>query len=333
MATIRDIAQRAGVSTATVSRILSHDSTLAVSSETRERVFQIASQLNYRPRHRRKMNRPQAAMNVGLVMCTSETHDDPYWLSIRQGIERALESQGVSTTTLWWDEDTLSLLNADTALRVNGIIAVSEREGTAAYLSHLDIPCVIVDPHSPDIACDAVMIDFETATRQALEHLIQLGHKRIGFIGGGRLTANDPRRQAFEAILRDAGLYHPRYVYLGDWSVNEGYRLMKEAVRAGKLPSAFFIASDPLAVGALHALHEHGIRVPQDVSVVSFDGIEITAYTQPPLTTVKVHTDVMGSVAVRLMMDRIAGRQVPLKVTVATTLLVRESTTSPAADR
>lgn len=262
---------------------------------------------------------------MGLVLCTSENQDDPYWFSIRQGIEKECGTLGVSTTTLLWNERDLVIQNQQEIDDLAGIIIISEREGTTSFMKHLQKPMVFVDPHTHTDLFDSVVIDFETATSNVIDHLLKLGHQQIGFIGGTRLTGHDPRYLTFQRVLEEKKLFNPAYVHLGDWAANEGYTLMKRAIETGHLPSAFFIASDPLAMGALHALHESEFSVPHDVSIVSFDGVEVSAFTHPPLTTVKIHSEMMGTVATRLIMERINGRDIPLKVTVTTSLIVRES--------
>lgn len=325
MTTIRNVAELAGVSTATVSRVLSLDSTLSVSNETRERIFAIAEELNYKPRMKNRMKPNAHTAKVGLVLCTAEHEEAPYWQSIRQGIEKECQNLGVFYMMLLWNDKELTIQNRGDIEQLDGIIAISEREGTASYLSHLALPIVFVDPHSRMVQSDSVGIDFEAATSSAIHHLIELGHQHIGFIGGNRLTGRDPRYLTYERILQEKKLFHQDHIYFGSWAANDGYALMKQAIERGNLPTAFFLASDLLALGALHALHESGMKVPDDLSLVSFDGTEISAFTQPPMTTVKVYVEMMGTVATRLMMERIQGRDIALTVTVATTLLVRGS--------
>lgn len=112
---------------------------------------------------------------------------------------------------------------------------------------------------------------------------------------------------------------------IGEYSMREGYRLMKKAIDQGHLPEAFFIASDSMAIGALKALQEAGLQVPRDTAIVSFNGIEEAEFASTPLTTVKVYTEEMGRTGVKLLLDRLNGRTLPHHVTLPTTLIVRQS--------
>ena len=117
----------------------------------------------------------------------------------------------------------------------------------------------------------------------------------------------------------------PEHVLVGEYSMHEGFRLMKEAIKGGSLPDAFFIASDSMAIGALKALQEAGLQVPRDTAIVSFNGIDEAEYASTPLSTVKVYTEEMGRTGVKLLLDRLNGRTVPLAVTLPTSLIVRQS--------
>ncbi|MCD8498483.1 MAG: substrate-binding domain-containing protein [Clostridiales bacterium] len=145
--------------------------------------------------------------------------------------------------------------------------------------------------HDPDY--DAVWSDLEQATEQCLDELVALGHRSIGYIGGPDSIQNiitreiqnfrDVRELTFERKLKELGIYQPEQVYIGNWSAAEGHRMAAEAVVKGPLPTAFLIGSDPLSMGALRAFREAGIRVPEDLSIISFDDIEAAAYMTPPL--------------------------------------------------
>lgn len=325
MTTIRDVAAKAGVSAATVSRVLSFDTTLSVTNETRDRVLAIAKELNYTPRARNKSRTDKGAIKLGVILCTSEEQDDPYWHSIRQGIETECQKREVSSIVIRWDERNTSLQNISDIDELHGMIVISEREGTSEFVKHLHVPLVFIDPHSSTEGSDSVVIDFEKGTSDALQHLFDLGHTQIGFIGGTRLNGQDPRYKTFERVMRERHLFNPEYVYMGTWGPSDGYALMKQAISRGHLPTAWFIASDPMAIGAMHALHESRLKIPDDVAIVSFDGIELSAHTTPPLTTVKVFSEWMGKIAVQLLFERIQGREVSLNVSVSTALIVRAS--------
>ncbi|GAA3317000.1 hypothetical protein GCM10020331_014590 [Ectobacillus funiculus] len=128
----------------------------------------------------------------------------------------------------------------------------------------------------------------------------------------------DKREKTFQRIMKEKGLYNTEYTFIGEWTSAGGYERMKEALDKGNHPSAFVVASDPMAIGAMRALHEAGIKVPEEMALISFDDIEAAAFLNPPLSSVKVHTDEMGALAVDTLLSRLKGRQIPVKVVLPT---------------
>jgi len=327
MATIRDIAKLANVSNVTVSRVLNNDNTFSVSDETRQRILSIAEELNYKtPRNRKaKADKDLSNLKIGTVMFLTEHQEemDRYFLSIRHGIEQECIAHGINSTNIIRK----SLLeNPDMTFGdVDGLIFIDRSfDFTVEHAKQVD-HVVFVDS-SPDVECfDSVVIDFERVTKLALEHLLSLGHTKIGYIGGFRTYGKDPREFFFERLLKEKELFNPDYVYIGGWGTPEGNRLMSEAIAAGELPTAFFIASDHLAIGAIHALKEAGFRVPEDLAIVGFNDIEVAEYLSPPLTTIRIQAEMMGRMAVKLLIDQIGGRDIPVQVSVPAKLIVRSS--------
>ncbi|GAE07678.1 LacI family DNA-binding transcriptional regulator [Paenibacillus sp. JCM 10914] len=271
MATIRDIAKLAGVSNVTVSRVLNKDSTLSVSDETRQRIISIAEELNYKtPRNRKASGKKDlSSIKIGTVMFLTEDQEevDTYFLSIRQGIEKECMKLGISSTNII----RMSLLsNPEMDFGdADGLIFI-DRSFDFTVEQAKQVKNVVFVDYSPDVETfDSVVIDFERVTRLALEHLVSLGHSKIGYIGGFRTYGKDQREYYFERLMKEKELYNPDYIFIGGWGTPEGNRLMNEAIAKGNLPTAFFIASDPLAIGAIHALKEAGIRVPEDVAIVA----------------------------------------------------------------
>ncbi|WP_169089423.1 LacI family DNA-binding transcriptional regulator [Paenibacillus sp. PL91] len=338
MATIKDIAQEAGVSAATVSRVLNNDMTLAVSEETRTRIFSIAEQLQYKPSRLRRMKKEEqlSRQQIGLLMWSTleDEHEDPYFTSIRKGIETRCEELGISIIKVLRGN---SRVEMQPVHELDGLIVVGSIEENDVRQLYNNGNRIVFVNHSNELnEYDTVKLHFEQATRAVVSHLRGLGHEKIGYIGGNdyvnRLnslyegTENDePRRVFFEKAMRELGLYEESYVLKAYWSSNSGYEAMNRLLLQSSLPTACFIGSDPMAVGALRALHEHGIKVPEDMAIVGFDDIEISAYLNPPLTTVRAHTEHMGRSAVQLLLERIEGREAAIHMTINTTLVVRES--------
>ncbi|MCL7749027.1 LacI family DNA-binding transcriptional regulator [Halalkalibacter alkaliphilus] len=337
MATIKEIAEKANVSISTVSRVLNNDETITVMEETRKRIIQVAKELNYisRKKNVTPIQPKKESVNIGLLMgCNQEDEfDDPYFVAIRKGIEEQCIRKNMKISKF------IRLKNRtdDQSLEeLDGLIVVGYRNTDKIeelYKQSKNI--VFVDSESPGYDC--VISDLKEASDKVMNHLYQLGHKKIGYIGG---PINDPemkpnkdndvaewnvRKQVYEAFMKEKGLFNQDDLYIDQWGTSRGYEVMKEVIAKGDVPTAFFIGSDPMAIGAMRALNEAKKKIPEDVAIVSVDGIEVSKFVNPPLSTVKIYTEQMGKTAVNLLQERMEGRKIPLKVIVPTELLVRES--------
>src|SRR5699024_338771 len=176
----------------------------------------------------------------------------------------------------------------------DGLIVVGRlSKESLAFISD-QMSNVVYINHSPNEAkYDSVVIDFKQATQQALQHLLDLGHQRIGYIGGREIEHHfgqqveieDMRKVTYDQVMKQNGHGYSGDSYISEYRMSEGYRMMRQAIEKGGLPEAFFIASDSMAVGALRALQENNLRVPKDVAIVSFDDIELAKFASTPLTT------------------------------------------------
>ncbi|ASR47379.1 transcriptional regulator [Paenibacillus kribbensis] len=326
MATIKDIAREAGVSAATVSRVLNNDLSLSVSPDTKSRIFSIAEQLEYKPSRLRqlKQNTERAGKTVSLLLWCSieEERDDPYYASIRRGIELRCEELGLALGQTLRGRSSIATLQ-----KTDGLIVVGGVDPEEVIKLHPDQDTIVlVDQYDEQLEYDSVRLHFRQAVDQALGHLIELGHQQIGFIGGK--SDGERRAHYFERFMRERGLYNPQYVRVGAWSTADGYRMMNELLAGQERPTACFAASDPLAIGALRALHGHGVKVPEDMAIVGFDDIEMAAFVQPPLTTVRAYPEQMGKAAVQLLSERFGGREAPAHSVIGTKLVIRESSSA-----
>lgn len=333
IATIKDIAQLAGVSAATVSRVLNHDAGLAVGEETRERIFAAAEQLQYKPAKLKRMKRAGdlARRQIGLLLWASPDMEngDPFFISVRKGVESQCAELGLTiaaTVRAGYETERQALHHLDGLIVVGGI---REQDVLSVFGDLQRI--VLVDHAKPIPGCDTVNLHFRQAVELALDHLLRLGHTRIGYIGGGEQLDAQGEWQAgtrpavFRDYLAEKGLLKPELIRLGEWNPDSGYELMQQLLQERERPTACFAGSDPMAIGALRALHEQGLSVPDDMAVVGFDDIELAAYAFPPLTTIRVYAEQLGRSAVQLMADRMNGRENPMHVLLDTSLVVRES--------
>ncbi|MCI2256935.1 LacI family DNA-binding transcriptional regulator [Domibacillus sp. PGB-M46] len=346
MVTIKDIAKRINVSPSTVSRVLNHDETLSASPETKQKIFDTAKELNYRTvKSRRLQSQVQKqegtkneTFNLGMVLVQTQEEEasDPYWLSIREGIEKECAVRGISSLKLIRLQDMVKA--REELAELDGLLIV----GRIDYLILQTIReynrnIVLINQHTYEDQYDSIIFDYEKAASQAMDHLAAQGYERIGYIGGTerisveqeqslkKIYTPDARKTIYESKMKERGLYDPSLLFVKEYSIQSGYDLMKEAIEQGNVPDAFFIASDSMAIGAMRALHEAGIQVPDDVAIVSFNDIKMAQFTSPPLTTVKIPTEEMGRLGVRTMLDRLDGREMPIKIMVPTGLVVRES--------
>ena len=177
--------------------------------------------------------------------------------------------------------------------------------------------------------------DLEDSVIMVLDHFLEKGHEEIGLLVGQEQTADatplqmDPRQRTFQQYLTAKGFYQERFVAVGEFSTESGYQLMEQLIQGlgNELPTAFFMASDALAVGALRALQEHHIAVPERVSIISFNDTSIAKYVYPALSTVTVYTEEMGKQAIQMLWQTFQGTQpsVPYMVKLATKLTIRDS--------
>lgn len=327
MATIKDIAQLAGVSIATVSRVLNYDTTLSVSDETKKRIFEAAEELSYK----KKAVRKQETGKIALLQWHSEKEEleDLYYMSIRLGVENRCRHHGVQVEKYF--QDNYGDLKDD---EVQGLIAIGKFSGKQVKeLLAITKNLVFVDFSPDEERFDSIVIDFEKATEKVLQHFIEKGHERIGYIGGREgfkdrtSIIEDQREKAFKRYLGEKGLLDEAFMYNGTFSVDDGHSLMKKAIQehGENLPTAFFAGNDSLAVGALRALLEEGFSVPDRVNIIGVNDISISKYVFPSLSTVKVYTELMGETAVDALLERIDGRKTAKKILIATKLIIRNS--------
>ncbi|MCP3739557.1 LacI family DNA-binding transcriptional regulator [Rossellomorea sp. BNER] len=329
MATIKDIADLAKVSITTVSRVLNYDETLNVSPETRKRVFEAAEELAYKIIPKKKT---KAKKRIGLYYSFSLEEElvDTYYLSIRVSIEKKLKRNGIEIYRIGKNDTKKNLKTID------GIICLGTfNKEDINFIKDFDKVCVFVDSNPDSSLFDCVIIDFTSATTSALKYLIGLGHENIGFIGGidTDMFGNrfkDLRQDVFENYLRERNLFKEEFVRIGGYNPKDGYNISKDMLNNDHRPTALFVANDTIAVGCYKAAYELGVNIPDELSIVGFNDVASSQYMVPPLTTIKLYTEVMGETAVDLLFERISSRrEVCKKVIIHTKLIERESAAPP----
>jgi len=326
MATLKDIATEAGVSLATVSRVLNDDPTLSVKEETKRRIFEIAEKLEYKTSSSRKAvsNKKQNHHFLALYNYRQDAEvNDPYYLSIRHGIETQCDKLGVELTSCY--ESKISLDNNN----ITGILLVGRTTpDVLAQAKKLTDNICYVDFTDHNQPYDSVDIDLARISKEITNFFVDQGYERIGFIGGqDDIDTPDIREIAFAEYGQLKNVVSEKDIYRGDFSSSSGYKLAKEMLATGDYPQALFIASDSIAIGVLRAIHEHGLNIPNDIALISVNDIPTAKFTFPSLSTVRIHSEMMGIQGVNLLLEKPRdGRTIPLRVYVPSKLKLRDTT-------
>ena len=336
MTSIKDVARTVGVSTATVSRALR--GLPRVSEETRYRVLQVAAELDYvaSPTAASLASGQTRAVGVVVPFVTRW-----FYGSVVQGAEALLRDEGYDLLlyNLGGDQAARHRVFRSHLLRkrVDAVLVLSltPTDEEVEAVAKLDRPVAVVGATVP--GWSSVRIDDCETARIAVQHLLDLGHRRIGYIGGSLEDQLDfaaplDRLQGYRATMECAGIdVHPSWEVIGDFTVRGGLAAMRLLLEADQRPTAVFAASDEMAVGAVHAVRESGLRVPEDVSVIGIDDHEMAEFFE--LSTVAQPVHQQGELAARLLLDALSAedgdRVQPQALTVPTRLVVRRTTAPP----
>ncbi len=307
MATIKDIAQLAGVSSATVSRVLNYDETISVNEETREAIFEAAEKLQYR----KKVVYPKIE-NVALLFWSSDKEEleDIYYRSICEEMKRQAEKRNVQITLIAKSDGIESV--PKNAKAFIGIGWFSQKEIDA--LKKITDQGVFVETSPDESLYDSVRSNLDSIVTQIVDFFVAKKHTNIGFIGPSDYDIQtfekvmDVRQWSFIESVKYYGLYHERNIYIADaLTVEEGYRIGIRMVEelGDRLPTAVCIASDTLAVGILQAFNEKGVLIPKRTEVFSINDINVAQYVSPPLTTFHIDIPAMCESALDLLQERL----------------------------
>jgi DNA-binding LacI/PurR family transcriptional regulator len=331
LVSIKDIARAAKVSHATVSRAL-RDSPL-VNQETADRIRQIARGMGYRPSAVARSLVTKKTNTLGVVVTSIA---DPFIAEIVSGIEEMANDHGYSVFLANSNADPdreVKVVQSFHERRVDGIVVTASRVG-ALYLprlAELQAPIVLINNQHPGQFAHSVRIDNIIASREATQHLIQLGHRRIAYLGDQSGFQSDTERfTGYRQALELADLpFRPELVAHGDGKAEGGLPAMEKLLALPQPPTAVFCYNDMSALGALRAIRARGLSVPGDVSLVGFDDLFIASYTQPMLTTIRQPKRQMGRMAMEILLKLFAGSTAQTNLKVQGELIVRESTAPP----
>lgn len=329
MATIKDVAARAGVSLGTVSNVLS--GLPSVSPDLRRRVERAIRDLGYRPNQIARSLKTKQTRTLGLVVSDIT---NPFFSEMARGAETAALQAGYLVTAFNTDDRPdleQSVFEMLLPRGFDGLLTVVAL--TRASHPHVEkliaagVPVVCLDRKVPDLRADAVVVDNVSGVRHCIQHLIDSGHGRIAFLGGksGMYIAQE-RLSGYLDAMQAAGL--APLVRHGDFREESGYALAHELFSGAVRPTALFGGNLRMTIGALRALHDLGCDPPQHAAVATFDHFSWLDAFHPRLTAVVQPAHEMGAAGVRLLIDRIEGREKgePLTITLPTTLRLEEST-------
>jgi DNA-binding LacI/PurR family transcriptional regulator len=325
--TIKDIARAAGVSHTTVSRAL-HGSP-AISPETTIRIRQLAQEMGYTPSAVAQSLLARRTQTIGVVLTTIA---DPFTAQIVGGVEQAAQAAGYSvflSTSHGNPDQEMAVVETFHRRRVDAIIVVASRVGSlySSRLNQIRVPIVLVNNQEEGDYLYSVAVDDISAAQEAVEYLIGLGHRRVGYVGAvNRPKSNRRRQTGYQTALRQAGIpIDPRLVQtpLADNDLERGRLALAQLSLTGA--TAVLCYNDLTAIGLLLACRQANIAVPQHLSIIGFDDIEPAFYVTPPLTTVRQPRVKLGQLAMQMVLDLFNGQEVQNQI-LNCELIVREST-------
>ncbi len=320
MASIREVAALAGVSAATVSRVLNNDTTYKIREETKNKVWNAAAQTGYKQKASAHSGRAAAApagKRIGCILSvTKDKYRDPYFISIYAGLEARLLEKGYSVAFLktYFEMQEPETLRAILEAPPTGLILMEQLDPALYSSLRARIPaCVGIDTRNPDI--DIVGYDHFEAGMRLANHLIRKGHQKIAFLGGtifGPRGAVSRRYLGFVAAMHVAGLpIRSEWVLDCKWDEILCIDLIKALMAQPDPPTAICAASDLMAMAALSALYSIGVRVPEQMAVIGLSNIQLSQFSSPPLTTYAVPMEAIGQVAAELLDERLRGCTLP----------------------
>jgi len=337
--TLKDIA---GVSISTVSRVLNDDKENIVNSDTKQLVWKLVKEMGY-TKSKKQNNIKKNTKEIGIIFNgTKSVYNHPYFSALLRAIELEVKDQGytIGFSICEADIKNKSVLHNVLTRNVDGIIIASlliDNELLNDLNEHFE-NLVFIDTVHSDLGHDLISVEKEDSTYKATRYLIDFGHKKIAFLGSNLNNEKVPsfkqemRLNGFLRAMNDSGIPVENHL-LKDarWTLDGGYKQMKKILNGFDRPTAVFSASDMMAIGAMRAIQEAGLNIPEDISIISYDDIDMARFTHPPLTTLHVFKEDIGKLAVKMLIERINGDapEMPIKVFVPTELKIRETVAKP----
>ncbi len=325
--TIKDVAKSLNVSISTVSRVMNGRD--RVSSETRKKVMDAVQKLNYVPNY--------AAVSIvkkqtKVIVVLLPDLNTPFFLNVVQGIEEVAKSKGYFTmvfSTNGSHEEEYSFINGIMGRSVDGVIVVPSTPDLSFFKDY-GKPIVFVDRFNDDYSFDCVVIDNFRGAYIAVEHLIRMGHTKIGIITGPKeLNIGKERYWGYEQAMRDNKKdISSEYAFISGWMEKDGYDGASKMMRLPEPPSALFAANENICRGIIKAVKDMNMKFGEDISLVGFDDNELAQFVNPPVTVIDRASNEMGNIGATILLNKINNQRtsaMPQRISLPTKLLVRGS--------
>jgi LacI family transcriptional regulator len=326
---IKDVARLCEVSVATVSKVVNGYPNVA--PKTREKVLRVIKETKFFPNSVARGLVKGRSMALGIFLTTGMSH--PYFSSVLMGMEQSLKVSGydlIYMAQVSWDDSEYSFVRHCMSRNVDGVVVFGFQRDDMNLdeLIKEEMPTIFVDMDMVGKRAGYVCSDNRQGIRMGMDYLYQLGHRKIAFISGYLESfVGKTRFEGYRSGLQDYSLpYINEYVKTGDFSKEKGYESMKELLQCSNLPTAVICSSDMSAIGAIEAIREAGLSVPEDISIIGFDDIPLSEYVIPAITTIRQNKEFIGQEAVTQLIAMIDNvNYSPPSVEVPTELIIRDS--------
>jgi len=329
MTTIKDVAKTAGVSVGTVSNVLNNLET--VTEKNKQKVMQAIKELGYKPNKIAASLSKKKTMNVGLIIPDVSS---PFYSDLIKGVTENLDVNGYNVFLCSSSNDIKKeskILKDLVSMWIDGIIMIPVYSNNRDIneIKKIDVPMVLVNREIAGIKTDMVVFDNFGGAYEATNFLIKNEFKKIIILSGPKsLSSFEERLLGWKAAMEENNLFKKNYIFSGDFSIESGYEMMMNALKSLKKIDAVFAASDLIALGALNALEEKNINVPDDISIIGFGDIYLSKFLKPSLTTIRRPFYNIGKTAVLILLERIKSKsekKEPIKFVIKGKLEIRNS--------
>jgi len=328
--TLKEIAQKAGVSVATVSRALNHPEKL--DSETLEKIKQVIKNTNYIPNRvaQRLRTKKSPRKLIGVLLADIQ---NPFYIDILRGIEEIAYSLGftifIGEFSQESDKEKMYLEKMKSEL-IDGLIVApsSEEDPEVIKIIKGGLPVVCVDRTLKNVPVDAVLVDNKKGAFEAVEFLIQRNYKKIAYIGGlPQIPTTIQRKEGYEEALKKYNIpINPEFIQLGDSKIESGKKLTEKLLKLPNPPDALFTGNNLLTLGALETIYKFNLKIPNDIAIIGFDDMPWAEFFNPPLTAVRQPGYEIGKRAAELLFQRLMEPNRPhIKLILETQLIIRKS--------